>query len=69
MEFKKLRVTEYWGPLVKPVKEREGILFTWFQGNIWLSQNIFITPVDFTLTPDEMHGSRGTVTVPLEGSM
>ena len=65
MEFIKLRVTEYWGPLVMPVKGREGILFTWFQVKLGWSQNSFITPVGFKLTPDKTHGTRGEFTVKL----
>ena len=55
----KLRVTEYWGPLVMPVKGREGMLFKWFQVKLGWSQNSFNTPVGFTLTPDKIHGTTG----------
>ena len=65
MEFIKLRVTAYRGPLVIPVKGREGILFTWFQVKLGWSQNNFNTPLGFTLTPDKIHGTRGELTVKL----
>ena len=48
-----------------PVKGREGMLFKWFRVKLGWSQNSFITPVGFTLTPDEIHGTRGEFTVKL----
>ena len=59
MEFVKLRVTAYWGPLVILVKGREGILFACCQVKLGLSQNSFNTPVGFTLTLGKIHGTRG----------
>ena len=53
------------GPLVMPVKGREGILFTWFQVKLGWSQNSFNMPLGFTLTPDKIHGTRGAFTVKL----
>ena len=61
MEFTKLRVTAYWGPLVILFKGREGILFTWSQVKLGWSQNSFNTPVGFTLTLDKIHGTRGNL--------
>ena len=65
MESTKLRVTAYWGPLVMPVKGCERILFAWFQVKLGWSQNSFITPVGFTLTPDKIHGTGGEFTLKL----
>ena len=65
MEVAELRVTAYWGPLVTLVNGREGILFTCSQIKLGWSQNIFYTPVGFTLTQDKIHGMRGESTVKL----
>ena len=46
-----------------PVKWREGMLFKWFQVKLGWSQNSFITPVGFKLTPDKIHGTRGEFTL------
>ena len=69
MEFTKLRVTAYWGPLVLLFKGREGILFKWFQVNLGWSQNSFITPVGLTLKLDMIHGTREEFTVKLTSEM
>ena len=68
MEFTKLRVTAYRGPLVL-VKGREGILFTWSQVNLGWSQNSFNTLVGFTSTLDKIHGTRGEFTVKLTSEL
>ena len=65
MEFVKLRVTAYWGPLVILDRGREGILFTCSQVTFGWSQNNFNTQVGFTLTLDRIHGTRGVFTVKL----
>ena len=66
MEFiAKLRLTANWGTLVKLVKGREGILFTWSQVKLEWSQNSFITPLGFTVKPDKIHATRGEFTVKL----
>ena len=58
LEFAKLRVTAYGGPLVILAKGREGIIFTWSQLKIGWSKNSFNTPVGFTFLLDKMHGTR-----------
>ena len=63
MEFAKLRVTAYWGPLVALVRGREGIIFTSFQVKIRWSQNSVNTLVGFTLRLDKIYGTREEFTV------
>ena len=69
MEFTKLHVTAYWGPLVMLVKGREGILLTWFQVKLGWSHYSFSTPVGFTSTLDKIHGTRGEFTVKLTSEL
>ena len=64
-ELSKLKVTAYWEPLVKLVKGREDILFTWSQVKSGKTQDSFNTPIGFTSTLNKIHGTSGELTLKL----
>ena len=61
MEFAKLHVTAYWGPLLILVRGCEGILLLISQVKLGLSQHSFITAVGLTITLNKIHGAGGSL--------